>query len=837
MTSHLQLFSIAFRIFKRDWKRGDLLVLLFAICIAMASVSIIYLLVNRIEGAMATEVADVLGADLVITSPKEVPQEWLNFASSHGLQQARSVEFSSVLFANEKLQLSSVKAVSDNYPLKGSLQIADSPYTQVKGVNHRPPKGKIWIEPRIYNLLGVNQTDQIEVGYTELNVDGVLMRQPGQGSTLFNIAPTAIMNIDDLPATKIIQPGSRVNYRYLFTGSNEGLKLFAAKVNDEKTTSQRIVSIYDESPLAGSALTRSKKYMGLSTLLTMILLGVAIAMSASRYARKQFDMSALMRCFGMNNRQVLYIFTYILLLVCFFGVILGGMLGVAFQQLMISALSGLFVDELPDAEYSILVLPMLAAVILLFGFALPALMQLKSVPPMRVLRRQLKPMKLSGWFVYLTATLTIVLVMWLQMGNIELLASVLLGLVIVTGIFALIAAMMLKIMKKLAKTRHPAVNFSLRQLDANKAVTLLHLMAFSTTIFVISLIVLIRGELMLKWQQSLGEGTPNHFMVNVKPEEVEPLKTFFESNELAFAGLYPMIRGRIVGINGEDIKTAVSEEGQRHNSLRRELNITWSQSLPRGNQVVEGDWYWPEQKEGDTPQSLISIEDKTALALGLKIGDQINFTIGSEPWSATIANIRSIDWQTFTPNFYIIANPDSLSQFNATYITSFFMPKEQKQLLSGLIKNYPAVTVIELDLILEEIQSIISKVSKAVELIMIFVVAAGVALLWAAMEHTFDSKFKQSAILRTLGASKAFIARSFRFEYFWLAILSSLMAVFAVELVSYFLYRYVFEIPFEFHWTLWWTTPMITLFLMLTASWRGVKKVTEPAPLTLIRGN
>jgi putative ABC transport system permease protein len=837
MSAQFQLLTIALRIFKRDWKRGELLVLLFSMIVAMASVSVIYLVIDRIESASAREVGDVLGADLVISSPKPVDQEWLDFAQLQGLKQATSVEFASVLFANEKLQLSSIKAVSDNYPLKGSIQISDVPYVKSQAFNQKPPRGTVWVEPRIFSVLSLKKDTSLELGYTNLKVAGVIMRQPGQGSTLFNISPTAIMNIDDLESTKIIQPGSRISYRYLFIGEPDKIKAFGEKVNAEKTTSQRIVTIFDESPIAGSALTRSKKYIGLSSLLTLILLGVAISMSASRYAKKQFDMSALMRCFGMSNNQVLRIFVYILCFICVTGIVIGGLFGVAVQEVLVVLFKDMFVEPgsgegLPQANYLVLVLPMLAATTLLFGFSLPSLVQLRSVPPMRVLRRQLAPFNLSSWSIYFISISTLIFVMWLQMGDLKLLVSVMLGLVVVAALFSVVAALVLWLMKKLAKTNHPAVNFSLRQLNANKGVTLLHLLAFSITIFVIGLVILVRGELMEKWQQSLGEGIPNHFMVNVKPAEVTELETFFEANQLEFSGVYPMIRGRVVGLNGEDIKTAISEEGQTHNSLRRELNITWSSKLPIGNEVVDGQWGWPE----DSEEALISIEDKTALALGLKIGDSLDFTIGSEAWSGKIANIRSIDWQTFTPNFYIIANPGSLKQFKSTYITSFFMPPEQKRLLSSLVKDHPSVTIIELDLILKEIQTIIAKVSKAIELIMIFVVIAGIALLWAAMEHTFDSKYKQSAILRTLGASKSFIARSFRFEYFWLAMLSAAMAILAIESISYLLYAEVFDIAFEFHWELWWMTPIATLILMLSASWRGVKKVTEPAPLSLIRG-
>ncbi|MGV6853325.1 MAG: ABC transporter permease [bacterium] len=786
MTNSFQLFSIALRIFKRDWKRGDLLVLVLAMCIAMASVSVIYLTIDRIESASSRDVSEILGADLVITSPSEIPEAWLSTAKELGLQRASSIEFSSVLFANESIQLSSIKAISANFPLKGHLHIASTPESAGKEMRTNPQKGTIWVEPSIYNKLKINTGQTLELGYSDLAVDGVIMRQPGQGSTLFNIAPSAFMNIEDVTATQIIQPGSRIFYRYLFAGNDGAIKSLQDKVAGEKNETQKIVSIFDESPVAGTTIKNSKKYIGLSSLLSMVLLGVLI----------------------------------------------GGAMGVIAQKLLVYSFADTFVHQLPAAHYSVLIYPVSAAVILLFGFSLPSLIQLKSVPPMRVLRRQLQPARYSRWLVYGFSLLTLVLVMWLQIGDLKLLLSVLLGLAALMLVFTVMAAALLKLMKQFSRSsRNAAIKFSVRQLDANQGMTLLHLLAFSITLFVILLMVLVRTELLSQWQRSLGDEVPNHFMVNVSQTELASVNQYFSKHKISYTRLYPMVRGRITGINGWDVKQAVPKQGQQHNSLKRELNMTWSDTLPKGNDVVKGDWGW--QDESEQPQ--ISVEEKTAQALGLKLGDVINFTIGGVPWNAKIANVRSIDWQTFTPNFYIIAKPGDLDNFNATYITSFFLPKEKKALLSQIVKSYPSATVIELDVILEEVQGVISKVSRAVELIMLFVVAAGIALLWSAMEYSFDSKLKQSAILRTLGASQAFIARSFRFEYLWLALLSALMAIIAVELISYLLYTRIFEINFSMHWQLWWITPLITLIYMMLASWRGVKKVTEPSPLLLLR--
>ena len=841
MQGFLQLSKIAFRIFSRDWRRGDLLNLIFAMTIAMGSVSVIYLIIDRVESATNRQASEVLGADLVITSPKPIEAAWLDRAKQLNLVKAEVVEFASVLAANDKMQLSSVKAVSDNYPLKGRVEIADDPYSTPIALQGRPEPGQIWVEPRILAVLESKKEQKMELGYIDMTVAGVIMLQPGQGSTLFNIAPTAIIGIQDLGATKIIQLGSRVNYRYLFVGEAQVISDYQQWLKPQLDSSQRLVSVFDESPMAGSAISRSKKYISLSGLLTLILLGVAIAMSANRYATRQFDMSALMRCFGMNNNQVLTIFLLILLMVSLVGIGLGAILGFGFQSLMVSWLADLFGDNLPGAQFSVLTLPMLTSFILLLGFSMPSLIQLKSVPPMRVLRRQLEPMKASGWLVYGIALCSIILVMYLQMGDIKLLSSVFVGLFLMGGIFAVISKLVLWQIRRFTNSRSAAVNYSLRQLDANRGVTLLHLLAFSSTLFVIALVIIVRTELLSKWQESLGEDAPNHFMVNIPAAESGDLEQVLTSNNVKSTETYPMVRGRVTKINGQAIKDVLSEEAQQHNSLRRELNMTWTETLPKGNQITSGQWDWINNKQlkqgylDSTIIPTISIEDKMAAILGLDLGDQLTFNIGAEEWTAQITSLRSIDWQTFTPNFYIIANPGSLDSFSPTYINAFYLPKDKKRLVADLTSAHPTSIIIELDRIFDEIRKIIEKVSSAIEIIMIFVVGAGVALLWAAMEHTFAQKLHQSAILRTLGASRGFIATSFRFEFLWLAILASAVAITCIELASYSLYTGYFELEFEFHYSLWWQLPISLFVLMMIASWRGVNRITRPAPLSLLK--
>ncbi len=680
----------------------------------------------------------------------------------------------------------------------------------------------------------------MELGYADFEVSGIILLQPGQGSTLFNIAPSAIIGLNDLPATKVIQPGSRVTYRYLFVGHKNNIAKYKQWLETRIDSSQRLVSIYDESPMGGSAISRSKKYISLSGILTLILLGVSIALSANLYAQRQFDMSALMRCFGMNNNQVLSIFLIILTLVALLGIAIGAIIGVVVQMFMVDWLSSLFGENLPSADYKILLLPTITSFVLLFGFAMPALIELKNVPPMRVLRRQLHPPKMSTWFVYSFAVFTLAFVMVIQVDEIKLLLSVFLGLAVMAIIFSLISLLLIGQIRRFAWFKSAAINFSLKQLNANKGVTLLHLLAFSSTVFVIALVIIIRTELLSKWQQSLSDDTPNHFMVNISEKEVPQINQLLTQHQIKATKLYPMVRGRVTQINGENVNDVLSEKALEHNSLKRELNMTWTFDLPLGNKMTDGDWTWgssmvSQNSEIAQHKAEISVETKMAEALGLKLGDELTFSIGAEHWTAKVVSFRSIDWQTFTPNFYIIAKPGSLNAFSPTFINAFRLNNKQKYLVDQLTNNHPTAIIIELDRIFKEIEKIIQKVTAAIDIIMLFIVAAGIVLLWATMEHSFSQKIRQSAILRTLGASRCFITASFRFEFLWLALISSFVALLCIELVSYFLYQHIFNINFSFHLALWWQMPFALYLLMMVVSWRGVNRITLSTPLSLLK--
>ncbi len=835
MSKQLSLWRFGFNLFKRDCFRGSLLNLLLAIHLSMLSASVIYLILDRLDAVNSQQVAEVLGADLVITSPHKIDNDWLLHAEKLSLKMAKVTEFPSVLVVGDKLQLSSVKAISDNYPLKGKVVIEANRSQKARvdaasNSRQRLSQGRIWLEPRLVTLLAVKDRQSIELGFSDFIFAGVIKSQPNQNSSLFNIAPSAMILEKDLDKTKILQPGSRVTHRYLFVGDKNKIKVFQEWLDGRLESSQRLVSLYDQSRALGSSIDKSRKYINLTSILTLLLLAVAIAMSANRYTQTQFDMSALMRCFGLNSHQVLMIFIWVLFFIALVAIITGGLMGYLLQFLLLKYYADLFPASVAFADWMVMAIPALSSFLLLYGFSIPALMRLKNVSPLRVLRRQLEPMKMQAWLIYLVAAITLGAILYFQIGDLKLVLLVSFVILVMLVLLALVSVFLLSGLRRWSVTSSAAINYSLRQLYANRSVTLIRILAFASSLFVMALIFIIKTELITKWQESLSPDAPNHFMVNIAAEQKTKVETDLQRYQVKATESYPMVRGRLIEINQQPIKQVLSKEALSHNSLRRELNITWTNHLPKGNKIVKGQWGWSKNQS----TSLISIDSKMAERLGIEIGDRLTFSIGAAHWSAEITNIRSIDWQTLTPNFYIIANPRSLDDYAAVYIKAFRLTPSQKPLVSQLTKSYPNAIIIELDKVFEQIKTIISKASQAIQMIMFFVFAAGLILLWASMEYTYAEKLHQSAILRTLGASRPFIAASLRFEFVWLTVISVVIALSGIELASYGLYEFVFEVDYQLHYSLWWQLPLALLALILVSSWRGINRLTQPPPLRLL---
>lgn len=825
-----RLFVLAWRQLLRDARAGELRVLFFALLVAVAASTAIGYFGARLNGAMLLRATEFLGADLVLNGSAPATSEQVESGRRLGLELARVVEFSSVIAGDQGIQLASVKAASDGYPLRGELKSAAQPYAaEESGPGPRP--GEAWAEARLFAALNLEVGDRIEVGNLSLRLTRVLTHEPDRAGDFYSLTPRVLMHLDDLDATGVVQPGSRVRYRVLWRGDGETLARYRQTVEQTLAAHQRLEDARDGNRQIGGALGRAERYLNLASLAAVLLAGVAVALSAARFAARRFDASALLRCLGLSRREALGLFALQLAMLGLLASLLGALLGWIGQLVLFKLLQGLLPPGVPPGG----LLPALAGIatglVALAGFALPPLAALGRVPPLRVLRRDLLPVPPSSWLVYGAALLALGLIMWrlsldlkLTLGLLGggLLATLLLGGALLLGLNAL--------RRLLARAALPW-RLGLGQLLRHPLAAAGQSLAFGLILLAMALIALLRGELLDTWQEQLPEQAPNHFALNVLPAEKDAFAARLAELSPQPAPLYPIVAGRLTLINGEPVKSIVSKDSQGERAIQRDLSLTWAAELPEGNQLLAGQW-WQAGTPGELPA--VSVESKLAESLGLQLGDRLTFSVGGLEREARVASLRQVDWDSFQPNFYMIFEPQTLQDLPATYLTSFYLPPHSERQLVELSRQFPAVTLLQVEALLEQLRSIMAQVSLAVEYVLLFVLAAGLAVLFAGLQATLDERLRQGALLRALGAERRLLLRARRAEFGLLGAGSGLLAALGCELVSFLLYRYALELQWQPHpWLL--LLPLIGALLVGSAGVWGTRRALNASPLTVLR--
>ena len=832
MRPDIARLRLAWRLLLRDWRAGELRILLSALIIAVTATTAISFFTDRLQKAMLSQSSELLGGDLLLQSPRPLDAEWLRQADSEGLQRDEVLEFPSVVVSGDKLQLAGIKAVSSGYPLRGGLRIADAPFGEERATAAVPAEGKAWVEARLLSLLGVGIGDTLELGSLALTVERVLTFEPGGGGNFFSLAPRVLINRADMPRADILRPGSRVTYQYFFTGDEQALQRYKRWLKPRLEPSHRLLDVREGRPTVGAALDRAEQYLGLASLVAVLLAGVAIAMGARRYSERHFDVTAVMRCLGAGQRDILALFLPQLLWLGLLGGALGVGLGYLVQFGLFFLLRELLPASLPAPGPMPVLIGFLTGITVLAGFALPPVLRLREVPALRVLRRELAPMPLRGWLVYGAALAAMALLMWRYTGSASLTLSVLGGAAAALLLLGLLAWGLLRASRSLHRGVGVAWRYGLNNLWRRPMLSVSQILAFGLTLMAMALIALVRGDLLSTWQTQLPEDAPNHFVVNVLPDEVEAFGGFMRSRGIESAELYPMIRGRLATINGETLSERVKPGDDRAGAVHRELNLTWSDTLPGDNTLVAGRWWQP----GDQGKMLVSVESGVAERLKVGLGDEMTFTFGSGEVTVRVASLRTVQWDSFRPNFFMIFPPGVLDPFPATWMTSFYLPERQKGELAQMIRQFPAVTVIDLDRIMEQVRRILAQVTLAVEYVLVFVLLAGFAVLYAALQASLDERLYEGALLRTLGASRRQLRAGHLAEYALLGALAGLLAAGGAELIAFILYQQVFHLDYSIKWVLWALLPPLGALLIGTAGYWGTRRVVQRSPLVVLSG-
>lgn len=823
---------------RRDWRERDVRVVLSALVIAVATVATITLFAGQLQRTLVTSASSFLAADrqLEAGNDRKVPDAWLSEARSRGLATGEMTEFSTMVFSSQSkdFQLVSVKAVSEEYPLRGEVEIQKAPQGSETLVRHGPPPGEVWINPRLLHLLNLSVGDSLDVGTRALTISRLLIREPDGGFSLASLAPRVMMNAADVASTGVIQEGSRVGYVYLFAGNETALNEYYQWLKPKLGPSQRWRGVRDGETLSGS-LERAERFLLLGGSLAVLLAAVAVAVASRQYALAQRDTVALLKTLGVRSGGIGRMYAQRLVLWGITGIAGGLLLALPLFWLLARMLGGAL-DRSVTLYFdpSALMPAVLTAAVSLFAFAYPPIHRLRNTPAMRVLRSEPGEVGREALPDILIAVVAIFGLVWMYAGKLTLVLSLIGGLALLLGILGLFGGLLMNALKNVRGRRRgtsggSAWHLALTGLYRHRRTSLSQMAVFAMTLMLATTLILIRTSLLSDWQAQLPDDAPNHFLINIASDAVTEVSDFWQDRGQPLDRLYPMVRGRLTELNGQPVKQAVSKD-ENINALNRELNLTWAALLPSDNSVVQGEWFKPGQKQG------VSVESQLAERLGLSLGDKLTFTIGSEKVTEPVTSIRTVQWDSMKPNFYMVFPPaGGLTGMPATWITSFYLPAGKKADLNEFSHRFPTISVLEIDTIIQRIQQIVQQVTQAIEAILGLILAAALVVLAAVISATLHDRQREGALLRTLGGRQLLLVRSTMLEFALLGAFSGVLGVVAAEAAVWALQLRMFDGDFGWHWQVILPVPVVSaVVLSLFGRWQ-LRPVLSVSPMLLLR--
>lgn len=827
----MRAVAFALRTFGRELRSGEVLVLLAAVGLAVAALTAVGFLTDRIGKAVARQANEVLAADLRLRSQEPVPAEWSELAAEYRLDIAQTMTFPSVVFAGDASALATIKVVSDQYPLRGVVRVSDQLFGEQREVDDIPKAGEVWADGALLARVGADVGGLLSVGEMDLRVSAVLTYRPDQSIGFSSLAPSLLMNEDDIARTGLIGEGSRVSYALLVAGDEADVSAFNNAIEDKLPESVRIRSQEESSERAYNAADRAQRFLSLTAVISLLLSAVAVAMSARRFAHRRMDTVALMKSLGATQGFVIEVALIQLFLLGVLGVVIGSIAGFAAEQLLSRILVDLIASDLPDPGLRPVILASGSAMVLLFGFALPALIQLRNTPPLRVLRHDAMPPAPSRLFVAGLSLAAVAALLYRSVGDPRMLVIVIGGILVIAGALYLVGRGLVALIGRFRSGVGVAWRYGLANVARRGRDSAIQVVAFGLGLTVLLLLTLVRTDLLDGWRQTLEADAPNHFLINIQPHEVGPLGEFFADNGMNVPTFTPLVRARMTLINGESVKDREypSEDGRW--LANREANLSWTVAMSDSNELVEGEW-WPVDYDGPP---LISIEEESATDAGLSIGDHLNFFVAGQNVEAEIASIRKVNWDSFQPNFFIVLSPGALDGLPTTYISSMRIEEAQQPVLVDLVRAYPSISVINLDAILQQVRGIIEKASLAVQAVFVFTLAAGVAVLFAAVQSTIDERRFESAMLRALGAQRRTVFFGVMAEFAALGVAAGILASAGASILAAVVAVQLFQLPYEFNPLLWVVGVAAGVLLVCISGFFAARSAINSAPVEVLR--
>ena len=658
---------LTLKMLARDWRSGELRVLFIALTLAVTIVSSIALFSDRLQRGIDARGATLLAGDLVLRSARAVPEDWLEKADSLGLERATVLRFPTMVRANERMQLTSVTAVSVNYPLLGAVEISMGVGAARQSVQHGPRPGEAWLDTRLLDMPGIPLTSRFEIGDTELSAGALLLGEPDATGGLIAYGPRLLMNMADLDATGVIQPGSRVRYSYSVAGDPEAVAAWRSWLEPRLEPQHRLMDLESSQPRAARVVNRVRSYLLLGGAFGVILAGIAVAVSVWRYGRRHIETVAVLKSLGLSARKISGLYAGSFSLLTLAAIAVGWAMGWGTQNLFFYLVADIIDIDIPPAGVVPFFLGAMTAIICVVACALPPLASLIGTLPIAVLRKEVESSS-AGKLTYLIGLAAMFGLLLIYSGSLVLASVVLLSLLLVAVLLMLVVWALLSRGQSLGMHAGSIWRLAMAGVQRHRVANALLIMIVAFAMMLLMVVIEIRGNLLNDWEAQIPVGTPNHFLVNIADWQKNELAEFLSGKEIETAGLYPMVSGRLVAVNGEQIRPS----GKEGVNLNRELNLTWMQNLPEDNVILAGDWWI--DGSGDE----VSVEKSMADALNLVLGDRIDFRLGSSVFTGTVTSIRELDWEAMRPNFYVILQPGLLKDYAATYITSFHLTTDQK---------------------------------------------------------------------------------------------------------------------------------------------------------------
>ncbi len=827
-------FQLALKMLRRNAKSGEARVLLVALFIAVASVTTVSFFADRVEAALNRQANELIASDVAVIADKAIAVRFRDEATRLKLTQALTTTFPSMVAGDaakgQGVNLAEIKAVSDGFPLRGVVRIADArgaPDHEARGI---PAIGTVWIPEVLMARINVDIGDELRVGAATFKVAAVLTKEPDSVLDYFGIAPRVMLNVNDLPATQLIQVGSRVTYRLLLAGERVATDQFAATFKPTLQRGERLETVRDARSEVRVALERAQNFLGLAALLSVILASVAVALAARRFSQRQLDSAAMMRCLGASQADIFSLNFWQFVVLGVSACVLGVAAGFVLQMVLATMAASFFTVSLPMPTPLPALQGLAIGMVLLLGFTLPPLLALRKVSTLRVLRRDLDPFDTGAAMAYLLGFATLAaLIIW-RAGDLKLGAIAVGGFVIALAVAAVLGWLLIRATSSLRGATSGSWRYGLANMKRHAGGSLVQIMALGLGIMAMLLLTLVRTDLISNWQTRLGDEVPNRFVINIQRDQLAAVGAYFKERNLQTPDLYPMVRGRLVEIN--EVKIANLElKGERNRrSAEREFNLSWTTKLQADNKIVSGK-FW----DAATTEKQFSVEEGIAKGLGIKVGDTLTYDIAGSRFTAKVTSLRTVVWDSFRPNFFVLASPGVLENYPASYITSFRLAAGNEAVVNGLVQRFPNLSVIDLTAIMTQVRVISDQVANAVSFVFMFALAAGIVVLYAAIASTQDERVFDAAIMRTLGASRKQMIVVQLAEFLAIGVLSGLIASVGAMALAAVLSDRVLNAPYTVNWWI----PVFGLvgggLGVAIAGLLGTQKAVDSPPLATIR--